>query len=157
MRKEKVEAKRLNVILADDDDDDRYMFNEAIKELRLDINTQMVRDGLELMNCLENSEQLPDMIFLDLNMPVMDGFQCLEKIRKNIRYKDVSIIIYSTASSDIYINKTFSLGANIYLIKPNSFNELKDLLYKIILFNGYYSRLGSNRETFVLRLGTKSP
>jgi CheY-like chemotaxis protein len=156
MKKGIVETKRLNVILADDDDDDRYMFNEAIEELRLDIDTRMFKNGLELLQYLEQSDPLPDMIFLDLNMPVMDGLKCLKKIRETPAYKDISIIIYSTSPSETYINKTFMLGANIYLIKPDSFNELKDLLYKVILFNDYYRRLGAKKETFVMRLGSKS-
>jgi CheY-like chemotaxis protein len=154
MKKHYDVKRKFNIVLADDDDDDRYMFNEALEELRLDVATQMVISGQELMEHLEKTLLLPDIIFLDINMPVMDGFQCLKELKKDDRYKDICVVIYSTSSMKKDMTRTFSLGANIYLVKPNNFNELKDLLYKAIVFHSYYQLPHIDREKFVMSLGT---
>jgi CheY-like chemotaxis protein len=145
----------LSVVLADDDADDRYMFREAFKELRLDIHSHMVGDGRELLDYLKVARKLPDLIFLDLNMPLMNGFECLQALKKNPDYAGICIIIFSTSSREQDIERTFVLGANIYLVKPASFNELKGLLHKVILFNNHYTKPDVNRENFVMSLGTK--
>ena len=76
---------------------------------------------------------IPDIIFLDLNMPILSGFETLQQIREDVRFKDVPVIaIYSTSATTDGINNTFGLGANAYIIKPIAFSDLKKLLKKVI-------------------------
>ncbi|HEY0047222.1 MAG TPA: response regulator, partial [Flavobacterium sp.] len=82
------------IILADDDADDRVIFSEALSEVRANQQLTVFSDGVELMNYLQQAAELPQLLFLDLNMPKKSGFECLREIRTNERYKDISIAIY---------------------------------------------------------------
>src|ERR1017187_4447154 len=87
----------LNIIFADDDIDDRSFFEKALKELPISTNLTTVNDGEQLMKYLaDNSEQLPDVLFIDLNMPRKNGFECIVEIRENEKLKDLSVVIFST-------------------------------------------------------------
>ena len=114
----------LNILLADDDDDDRLFFKDAIEEIKVKTSVTMVNDGVELMEYLNKSEiNLPNLLFLDLNMPRKGGMECLTEIRKNSKLKDLSIAIYSTSALENDIEETFIKGANTYIKKPNDFEE----------------------------------
>jgi len=155
MKTHLIDIPKFNVVMADDDSDDRYMFMNAFKELTLDIHTHIVENGLELIQYLKTATQIPDIIFLDLNMPLMNGFECLKTLKQDHQYETCCFVIFSTSSRQQDIDETFLLGANIYLTKPESFNELKDLLYKVILFNCHYQRPEINRDSFVMSLGSR--
>ena len=143
----------LHVLLADDDDDDRLFFKDAIAEVKVKTVVNMVNDGVELMDYLNSSDsRLPNLIFLDLNMPRKGGMECLKEIRRNNRLKDLSIAIYSTSGLEKDIEETFIKGANIYIKKPNDFEELKNILDKVISINWQYHTSGFNRENFLLSI-----
>ncbi|MDD4148862.1 MAG: response regulator [Bacteroidales bacterium] len=143
----------LHVLLADDDDDDRLFFKDAIEEVKVKTVVNMVNDGVELMDYLNNpSTRLPNLLFLDLNMPRKDGMECLIEIRGNHKLKDLSIAIYSTSALETDIEETFVKGANIYIRKPNDFEELKTILEKVININWQYHTSGFNKEHFLLTL-----
>lgn len=121
----------LRVLLTDDDEDDRLIFKEILHEMDNDINVNMVNDGKQLMDFLTSENNpLPHIIFLDLNMPNMNGIECLKQIRSQEKYSDISIAIYSTSTSKKDIDDTFNHGANIYITKPASYSELKKVLKK---------------------------
>ncbi len=145
--------KTLNLILADDDEDDRLMFRDAIGQIPIDTELSTFNDGKKLMDYLLLPEcNLPQLIFLDLNMPIKNGIQCLREIRKNPKLKDLVVAIYSTSSSEKDIEDTFVDGANIYIKKPNNFNELKEIVKKVIQINWQYQTSNLNIENFLLRL-----
>jgi len=155
MNKTKVKMNHdaLQILLADDDDDDRLFFKDAIAEVRVKTNVTMVNNGVELMEYLNKTDKhLPDLIFLDLNMPRKSGMECLNEIRSNDKFKDVSIAIYSTSSMENDIEDTFVRGANVYIKKPNDFKELKNILAKVITINWQYHTSGLNRENFLLSI-----
>ena len=143
--------KNIHILLADDDDDDRMFFRQAIAELNLGTNLTTVQNGQELMSYLHDpSAQLPDIIFLDLNMPVMGGLQSLSQIRNSKGLQDIAVVIYSTSTSEQDIEDCLTCGANIYLRKPTDFDELKALLYKAITVNHHYTISSQSRENFVM-------
>ena len=143
----------LHILLADDDDDDRLFFKDAIGEVKVKTVVNMVNDGVELMDYLNNADtRLPNLIFLDLNMPRKDGMECLKEIRSNHKLKDLTIAIYSTSGLEKDIEETFVRGANIYIKKPNDFEELKSILDKVININWQYHTSGFNKENFLLNL-----
>ena len=143
----------LHVLLADDDDDDRLFFRDAIEEVKVKTIVNMVTDGVELMDYLNNSiSRLPNLLFLDLNMPRKSGMECLHEIRCNQKLKDLCIAIYSTSGSQNDIEETFVKGANIYIKKPNDFEELKSILDRVININWQYHTSGFNKENFLLNL-----
>lgn len=143
----------ITITLADDDEDDRLFFQDAFEELKINTNVSTCNDGVELMEYLLKPETLlPNILFLDLNMPRKNGFECLLEIRKEPKFKDIAIAIYSTSSSEEDIENTFVHGANIYIKKPSDFNTLKKVLSEVVTLNWQYHTSGLNKENFLLRL-----
>lgn len=141
------------ITLADDDEDDRLFFTDAFSELKINTKVNTFNDGVELMDYLHNPESvLPNILFLDLNMPRKNGVECLLEIKQNERFNDIAIAIYSTSSSDEHIEETFVNGANIYIKKPNDFNTLKKILSEVITLNWQYHTSGLNKDNFLLRM-----
>ncbi|MCJ7468303.1 MAG: response regulator [Maribacter sp.] len=143
----------LNIVLADDDEDDRLLFKEAIEDLKIKTKLSLFTDGKELMDFLVLPNiVLPHIVFLDLNMPKKNGMQCLKEIRKNKAFDQVSVAIYSTSSSESDIEQTFVNGANIYLNKPNNFRKLQQAVEKILQINWQYHSSNLNMDNFLLKL-----
>jgi CheY-like chemotaxis protein len=124
----------IKILLTDDDEDDREFFAEAIEELQLKNPVEFCKSGVELIDRLyDTTLGIPDIIFLDLNMPILSGFETLQQIREDAKFKDIPVIaIYSTSATMDGINNTFGLGANAYIVKPIAFGDLKKLLKKVI-------------------------
>jgi CheY-like chemotaxis protein len=151
-----MENEALHILLADDDEDDRLFFKEALQELKVRTRVTMVDDGMQLMNYLNQpANRLPNVVFLDLNMPVKGGMECLIEIRKDIRLKDLAVAIYSTSSSEEYIEEAFVKGANIYIRKPDDFGELKLVLEQVVNLNWQYHTSGLKKENFLLNLNVR--
>ena len=143
----------LKILLADDDESDRLLFTDAFKELKIKSIVHTVNNGTQLMDYLtKNDAALPQLIFLDLNMPRKNGLECLKEIRSNKKFKEIAIAIYSTSASENDIKETFSNGANMYIKKPSDFNILKQLLAKVISATDLYQRESFNIENFLLRI-----
>ena len=143
----------LNIALADDDEDDRLLFKDAIEEIKIKTKLSLFTNGKELMDYLMLPNIiLPEVIFLDLNMPVKNGMECLKEIRNNSKLRDLSVAIYSTSSSEKDIEETFISGANIYINKPNSFGNLKSAIEKVLQLNWQYQTSALNRDNFLLRI-----
>ena len=143
----------MRILLADDDEDDRLFFKDAIEDLKMNTQVTTVNDGIQLMNYLQDNEnQLPHVVFLDLNMPRKGGIECLQEIRNTKELKDLSIAIYSTSGSEHDIEETFIKGANVYIKKPNDFTSLKKVLSEVISINWQYHTSGLNKETFLLSI-----
>jgi CheY-like chemotaxis protein len=112
--------------LVEDDDDDYLLFQDALIELTKDVRLTRAEDGELLMKLLDTyTIALPDIIFLDLRLPMKDGFECLAEIRKSDRLKDLPVIIISTANEPTVIRKAYETGANFYLCKPGNFQQMK--------------------------------
>ena len=141
------------ITLADDDVDDRLFFEDAFDELKINTSVSTCNDGVELMEYLTNPETiLPNILFLDLNMPRKNGFECLLEIRADKKFDDIAIAIYSTSSSEDDIENTFVHGANIYIKKPSDFNTLKKVLSEVVTLNWQDHTSGLNKDNFLLRL-----
>ncbi|TRW26759.1 response regulator [Flavobacterium zepuense] len=143
-------ANRLHVVLADDDDDDRMIFEDAFNQVRIGHTLDMVDDGYALMQYLENATEFPDIIFLDLNMPGKSGKECLKEIRADPKFREVAVAIYSTSASATDLEDTFIAGANIYVKKPSDFLELKKILAHILSISKLYVTDGLNRNNFMM-------
>lgn len=141
------------IILADDDEDDRLFFTDAFDELGMNTKVTTFNDGVELMDYLnQENAVLPNVLFLDLNMPIKNGIECLTEIKANSKMQEVAIAIYSTSASEEDIEETFVLGANIYIKKPSSFKDLKKVLSEVVSINWQYHTNGLNKDNFLLRL-----
>ncbi|WP_419211296.1 response regulator [Maribacter sp. X9] len=143
----------LNIALADDDDDDRMLFKLAIEELSLKTEVSYFENGQELLDHLNlENTTLPNLIFLDLNMPIKNGMQCLKEIRQNPKFDLIAVAIYSTSSSEKDIEETFVNGANIYINKPPNFNTLCKVIEKVVRLKWQYHTSNLNRDTFLFRI-----
>jgi CheY-like chemotaxis protein len=143
----------LNIFLVDDDEDDRILFKEVIEEISIRTKLSLFHDGQELMDYLSLPNiQLPDLIFLDLNMPIKNGLQCLKEIRDNPDLNQIVIAIYSTSSSDKDIEDTLVNGANIYITKPTEFTKIKIVIKKVLQINWQYHTSNLDRSTFLFRI-----
>lgn len=140
------------ILLADDDDDDRLFFSDAFKELKIDTKIDLMHDGIVLMEYLHNPDNImPNVIFLDLNMPKKSGMDCLKEIKRNPKWSKIAIAIYSTSASEEDIEETFVQGANIYIQKPSDFKTLKKVLKDVVTINWQYHTSNMNRDNFLLR------
>jgi CheY-like chemotaxis protein len=143
--------KKISIVLADDDEDDRLFFKEAIEQLNLNSDLNLVENGNELMKYLEDlNSPLPDLVFLDLNMPRKGGLECLREIRTSKKLKGLTVAIYSTSSSEEDIEECFVRGANVYINKPNNFESIKTVLLKVISTNYQYNTSSLNKDNFVM-------
>jgi len=127
-----VKAKKV-FFIADDDPDDRELFIEALRTLDPDCDCITATDGEEALQKLDNGlPQLPDFIFLDLNMPRVSGKECLAAIKKTNKLNQIPVIIYSTSAEKRDMDETIQSGAAYFLQKPNRFDDLSKALEDII-------------------------
>lgn len=121
----------------------------------MNLNTvlEMVTDGVYLIEYLrDNPSKKPHLLFLDLNMPRKDGFECLKEIRNDLGMTDLPIAIYSTSNASVDMEEAFRLGANIYIRKPSDFEMLKKIIAKVVSINWHYHNNGLNIKNFVLSI-----
>jgi CheY-like chemotaxis protein len=120
-------------LLIDDDCEDTDLFIEAVHSLDATVSCLNAEHGEDAFGKLGNGlEQMPDLIFLDLNMPVMNGWQFLEKLKQDDEWKKIPVIIYSTSSGRANLKHALDAGALCFFTKPDEFQRLKKIL-KIIL------------------------
>lgn len=132
--------RELKILLADDDKDDCLFFKDALDELQLHTHLTTVHNGEQLMQLLTNlpagrdskSNESFDVLFLDLNMPRINGFTCLEIIKSNDKLKSLPVVIISTSKDPIITDLLYKNGATHYISKPSGFKELKRLIHETL-------------------------
>jgi CheY-like chemotaxis protein len=141
----------IKVILADDDKDDQELFEEALIEAKIPSELTTVDNGQELIDKLKDpTEPNPDIIFLDVNMPVKNGKEVLKEIKANETLKDIPTVILSTSKDAKEVEETFQAGANLYAQKPYSFRNFIILLKKIFSLKWTGALLRPLRKTFLM-------
>lgn len=143
---------QLHLLLADDDKDDRFFFNKVLKQLTIPVELTTVDDGVQLMDFLsDHIGDLPDALFLDLNMPRKNGSECLAEIKLNQKLKNLPVIIYSTSLPDDTADLLYKNGA-YYYIRKTYLLDLKKILEYILplLLEKNFKR--PPRDKFLLKL-----
>lgn len=124
------------LLIIDDDPDDREFFCDALKEVDGSAVCYTYKNGLEAIEMLTSEEAIiPDFIFLDLNMPILSGKQCLQELKKIKKLKECHVIIYTTSKLAEDFSETVSMGAMHFLTKPTKFKELCDALSNVLTKN----------------------
>ncbi|WP_276372874.1 response regulator [Chryseolinea sp. H1M3-3] len=142
----------VHILLADDDRDDRYFFDKAVESLSIPTRLTMVDDGAKLMAYLfENSAKLPDVLFLDYNMPRKNGFECLTEIKSSPELKALPVIMYSTYVHDDVADMLYASGAHYY-IRKTGIDELAKLIQFVLtrIIKNKFDRPA--RKKFILSL-----
>jgi DNA-binding response OmpR family regulator len=141
--------KEIIIYLADDDEDDRMIFEEALSEISGNIKLVKITDGIKLLNQLSEDKTIPDIIFLDLNMPFQSGKETLKILRANRSYSKIPVVIYSTSTNPADIEDTFSAGASLYMEKPYSMCSMVKKIEAIISMD-WYSFAGADRKNYFI-------
>ena len=128
--KEGLEGK--SCLLIDDDDDDKEIFCIALSEVDPSIECHTAIDGIQALDMLQDPSFVPDYIFLDLNMPLMSGKECLVEIKKRPHLRNTPVIIFSTSASQKDIEETRELGAASFITKPPLISTLTDRLGEVL-------------------------
>ena len=113
-----------SLLLIDDDTDDKELFLEAVSEVDNSVTCFSAKDGVEAIELLHQVKEQPHLIFLDLNMPRMDGREFLSRIKKEERLKDIPVVVYTTSKLEKDRDETKRLGAADFMSKPSVFEEL---------------------------------
>ena len=125
----------MTILIAEDDADDRFLMQTAFEEKGYNDKLEFVENGLELFNFLNevsaNNELLPRLILLDLNMPKKDGRQVLREIKQHQMFKKIPIVVFSTTKNEKEIIHCYELGANSYIVKPATFDDLLSIVEQI--------------------------
>lgn len=127
---EKREPYMNHVVLADDDKDHGFLFRMVLKQVDPSKTVSIVKDGAELMDFLK--KKVPDLLFLDLNMPCKNGLECLNEIRQELQLKDLPIVVYSSSTHMTDIQKSYLHEADLYMVKPFNSFHLRNALESII-------------------------
>jgi CheY-like chemotaxis protein len=118
-------------LLIDDDVDDSELFREALEETDQSISLHCAENGEEALKLLKEIAK-PSLIFLDINMPRMNGWECLKKLKSSAEYKNIPVIMYSTSSHQREVDIAIDLGALSFFTKPHSYSELKNMIKGVI-------------------------
>lgn len=122
---------QLTCLLVDDDPDDQEIFSMAVEAVSSSILCRFADDGIMALQMLEEEAFTPDLIFVDLNMPRMNGKQCLAEIKKIDRLANVPVYIYST-SSHTHVKGDQDVSPTAYIIKPSTLPELTQILRELL-------------------------
>jgi CheY-like chemotaxis protein len=143
--------KHLNILLADDDFDDCFFFKSIVDQFPLSTLLTVVHDGEQLMELLTNDTKvLPHILFLDLNMPRKNGFECLVEIKLNDKLKALPVILYSTSSEQDVMDRLNQNGAQHFIRKPSDFFQFKRVIHHALTLIMHGSSLQRSENNFIL-------
>lgn len=119
------------VFIVDDDEDDRFLVQQVFNQQSPDSQLKALSNGAELLETLAESEPLPNLILLDLNMPVMSGLETLERVRQNPAYESVPIVILTTSDQAIDRQRASRLRANGFITKPPTIRQYNEVVLNL--------------------------
>lgn len=120
----------MHILMADDDKDDFLILKEAAEKAGESLKVSYAANWLELWRFILKT--IPDVLFLDINMPVKDGIECLQLLRKESKYDHIPILIYSTSVRKSDIDKAYQNGANYFIVKPNAIDDITNIIKRLI-------------------------
>jgi CheY-like chemotaxis protein len=141
--------KKFNIFYADDDEEDQELFKNVVMEIEDSLNVVIQNNGNELISQLQSPPPAPDVIFLDLNMPVKNGYDALREIREDEKTKEVPVIIFSTSDDEKAIATSRLLGASMYIPKPTSLSSFRKMVRHALSIN--WDIFIPNENNFVYR------
>ena len=122
----------MTILYVDDDGDDREIFREAVKSIDDSVVCYTAKNGLDALSFLAIQKPLPDVVFLDINMPLMNGATCLTEIKSNSKTAHLPVIIFTTSTNPAEVAECQKRGANDFIHKPVSYLHMMKILKPII-------------------------
>ncbi len=138
----------MHILMADDDKDDFLILKDAVEKAGEQLEISYAANWLELWRFVLKT--LPDVLFLDLNMPVKNGIECLQLLRNDKRYDKIPIIIYSTSVNKADIDKAYEHGANYFVVKPYAIDDIMNMMKKLCSMGKDMLSTTPPKEEFVL-------
>lgn len=137
----------LTIFYTDDDPEDLDFFKEIVDIIDENVVVVTHNSGQELINALDNPPPTPHLVFLDINMPGLNGLETLKRVKQSERHNNIPVIIFSTSKDDTDIEKSRELGANFYLPKSGIFDQLKKSIEHALTTN--WDNFIPNKNNFV--------
>ncbi|MFD1142037.1 response regulator [Larkinella insperata] len=137
--------KLFNILVIDDDEDDQFLIQSAFLADRERYQFRFATNGSNVLENIDKSERLPDLIFLDLNMPIINGFEVLRNIKNSSLYRHIPVIILSTSDDEQDVNRCYELGANTFMVKPSSHQDLMELANLVRMYWFSLARIPTSR------------
>ncbi|MEP7263340.1 MAG: response regulator [Bacteroidota bacterium] len=137
----------IKIVLADDDADDRFLFESALREVNKETQLITADCADDLLLILDKQEVLPDLIMLDINMPGKNGLDCLQELRRSERFSSTPIAMFSTSIEDAFLQLASKKGADYFIKKPSSYSTLKKVVQFCLNIDG---RRKENQQSFII-------
>jgi response regulator RpfG family c-di-GMP phosphodiesterase len=143
----------LNVIVADHDEGNQIFFKNIFKNLKIDVKVQCFTNGNDLMSYLNSRDALiPEILFLNYEIPGKNCTECIKEIKEDFRFNNMVNAIYSDQISEEVIEDLFVQGVNIFIRKPENYENLKKVLTEVIAVNWQYHTSGLNKDNLIMKL-----
>ncbi len=123
---------KITILMVDDDPEDRMVFYEAIKELKTEVQCEMMPGGEEALQYLNSLLHLPDLLFVDINMARMDGYEFCAELEKEEKYAAIPVVIYAGVITREIIDEFLELGASYFYAKPVTIDEIKNIILSVV-------------------------
>jgi CheY-like chemotaxis protein len=144
-------SKTLDILLADDDQADCLLFKDALEELPVNASLSIVHNGEQVIERLTKKKtKLPDVLFLDINMPRKNGFATLGEIKRHKRLQKLPVIIFSTSCEQVAIKRVFNDAAHYFICKPEDFSQLKKMIYEALMLITQKNKTIPLQESFMI-------
>jgi PleD family two-component response regulator len=138
------------VILVDDDQDDCLLFEDAMHDIGMVSKLEVANHGEELFQILSSPYKYsPDIIFLDLNMPKMNGYECISKLRNSVELSKIPIVVFTTINQVEMIDWAYFNGADLFVLKPNSYVRLKETIRYVVNIDFHEESFRDNKQHFI--------
>ena len=141
----------LNILLVEDDNDDLMFFQEAIKKIAEINQVTVVRNRDEMFSHIEQNPQI-DVVFMDINLPLVDGKECLRQLKSHQKFKDIPVIMFTGSSSNLDIDESYEIGAHYHIVKPYAHINYVESLKTVLAHDWKVAQPRPSKEQFVVNL-----
>lgn len=124
-------AQPIRLLLVEDDEHDIKITKRALAKAKSHFDMDVVRNGRECLDYLEAAQQMPDLILLDMNMPIMDGHETLAELKKHDEWKSLPVVVLTTSEADADIARAYTQQASCYIVKPVEFSKFENVVQTI--------------------------
>lgn len=146
-----MQAEKINIVLAEKDVNTRIFFSEIFSSLKMPSSYTIFEDGKQLLEYLDSTFEPPHLVFLSTDPYNVDGLECLRLIRKDRKFNDTCLAVYSVQTIENKLTDIFIIGANIYIEKPDTTEHFEKIIRQVISINWQYIIDGLDREKFMLK------